>query len=224
MLHYESPTDLRYRIDYINQLNSQLIQRVNYFLVGIAFLVTAFVNLVISNSFPGNPYLICLAALICGTGCYISLLFAVMNYENSKRYKDFANKIYDFPTSGYSTWTKSLWIKRGQTIRPKWQDDELHVPHLTLIPIIFTLFWSFITIGIDYYVMCECNGLSGYFRYIFICVCGLIVFPTAIILFIEAIRNFDQKRAFYLMISPSIIIFIVYLASFIGACNLAAKI
>ena len=205
MACHEYPTDLRHRIDYVNQLNSQLIQRVNYFLVGIAFLVTAFVALVTSQSFHNNPYFISLAVLISGTGCLLSLIFTVMNYNDSKRYKRFADKLYDLPVDNYLTWVKELWNKKDEG---KEQDTELHVPH------------------VSYYVGYDCNSRSGCFRGILLLVCGLIMVSTAATIVTIAFQNTYQVKLRCWMISIIIVfifIFVAYLITYICAINCIAK-
>jgi hypothetical protein len=223
MACHEYPTDLRHRIDYVNQLNSQLIQRVNYFLVGIAFLVTAFVALVTSQSFHNNPYFISLAVLISGTGCLLSLIFTVMNYNDSKRYKRFADKLYDLPVDNYLTWVKELWNKKDEG---KEQDTELHVPHVFLVPLMFTIFWLLVTSGISYYVGYDCNSRSGCFRGILLLVCGLIMVSTAATIVTIAFQNTYQVKLRCWMISIIIVfifIFVAYLITYICAINCIAK-
>jgi hypothetical protein len=62
------------------QHESLLFQRFNYFLITIAFLVTAFIQLVINTSNRTFP----LALLVGTTGILLSWIFTAINFHNSK--------------------------------------------------------------------------------------------------------------------------------------------
>jgi len=71
-------------IEYRNGERDLLFERLNYFLVGTAFLATAYATLVIEQlSHPSNT-IFYLAWLINGVGFYLSVFFAIINNLNSK--------------------------------------------------------------------------------------------------------------------------------------------
>ena len=81
----------------------RLFQRVNFFLIGTAFLITAFVALVSSEAFGMSLHshsynLLILAHSVGAAGFYLALFFAVMNYCNARVNQD----VSEGKESGYS--------------------------------------------------------------------------------------------------------------------------
>jgi hypothetical protein len=75
----------RTAVESMRHLESLLFDRLNYFLAGSAFLVTAYAALAVSIKHwsPFNPILL-LTYLVNATGFYLSIFFAVINYLNSR--------------------------------------------------------------------------------------------------------------------------------------------
>ncbi len=71
-------------VDITNREISLLFQRLNYFLVGSAFLVTAYATLIASSRGGLDDLQLNLAYMINLAGFYLSLLFAFINYLNTQ--------------------------------------------------------------------------------------------------------------------------------------------
>ena len=70
---------------FVRQHESMLFQRLNYFLVAIAFLVAGFVELAASSTqHHANSLLAGLAILVGAAGFLISWLFTAINYLNGR--------------------------------------------------------------------------------------------------------------------------------------------
>gem|GEM_PF-4400319 len=145
---YESE-QLRLKLKYIEHLNTQLSSRLNYFLIGIAFLVSAFVTLITANNFGYSAYLICLALLVCSSAYTLALFFTLMNFTDSNRYKGFAESVKE-PGFCYLQWQKWIWDCPKEL-----QKTGYNVPYVSLIPLGFSIFWLFITIGLNFYIRCN---------------------------------------------------------------------
>lgn len=71
--------------NFIRQQESLLFQRVNYFLVAIAFLVAGIVDLAVNSiQHRANPLLIGLVVLVGSTGLLISWIFTAMDYFDAQ--------------------------------------------------------------------------------------------------------------------------------------------
>ena len=82
----EPECELAYKtvIEYRSGERDLLFERLNYFLVGSAFLAAAYVTLAALKPTTNYPALFYLAYLINGAGFYLSLFFAIVNNLNSK--------------------------------------------------------------------------------------------------------------------------------------------
>lgn len=147
------------------QYESMLFQRLNYFIVAIAFLVAAFVQLALSR-------LIWLALFVGGFGAALSWLYTAINYHNarimSKLVDDTANLeekffndkndlyIYELPYSRMKItlsenkfkfdWCTVLWdtikdIKISGFNKQNTEGEVVLSPHTWMIPYSFVIFW-----------------------------------------------------------------------------------
>jgi hypothetical protein len=72
-------------VDSAQHLESLLFDRLNYFLAGSAFLVTAYAALAVSVKHLSNySSILRLTYLVNGTGFYLSIFFAIINYLNTR--------------------------------------------------------------------------------------------------------------------------------------------
>jgi hypothetical protein len=160
--------DLSFKINYVQQQETLLFQRFNYFLVGIAFLVIAFTSCVVSNGFGyRNLYLVFFAVLISATGYNLSFFFMITNYVNSKMinsYIDIIDGIGQFPNRNmcFIQFTRQPW--QDTTIRMTLIRDifrligdpirnRLNSPHVFLVPMGFTAFWFFALAGVFHFTV-----------------------------------------------------------------------
>lgn len=154
---------------------SRLFQRVNYFLIGTAFLIAPLVALFLSQSFVGSLGLILFAYLLIVTGIFLSVLFTVSNYLNDViirriiRYIQaleqgtnndpaFVSWLFNDITRGnldFSPFVKVFWGDLWDAIRHPAVATNPNDPRrgrtaaLTwLIPFYFVIFWSIVGIGL----------------------------------------------------------------------------
>jgi hypothetical protein len=178
---------LRLKLNYIDNLNTQLSQRVNYFLIGNAFLIAAFVALIVVKRFQTNPYFVYLAALICATAYILSLFFSEMNYTDSNNYKGFAKNIAKRPELCHLQWLDWIWKSRKDL-----QVSDLNVPHVFLIPLGFTCFWLLVMIGLYYYI--KCNLGTSLCTFVFVSILAGLLGLITIIEGIRCCRNNKNHR------------------------------
>jgi hypothetical protein len=75
----------RKSVEDVRHHESLLFDRLNYFLVGSAFLVTAYVTLAVKfNQSPKSGPIFLLAYLIIAAGFYLSASFEIINYLNTR--------------------------------------------------------------------------------------------------------------------------------------------
>jgi len=74
---------------------TRLFQRVNYFLIGTAFLISPLIILILSSNFRRSLALILLAYLLILVGFGISLVFTVSNYLNDQIIRRISKYIMD---------------------------------------------------------------------------------------------------------------------------------
>ena len=84
---YDKATEI-----YRNDLNL-LFRRLNFFLIGVAFLITGLAALVASRYYLHYP-IIAFAYIICTAGFYLSLCFTFINYLNTRNLYKFGEYIH----------------------------------------------------------------------------------------------------------------------------------
>jgi hypothetical protein len=157
--------------NFIRQYESMLFQRLNYYLVAIAFLVAGFVELVASSTqYSANPLLTRLAVLVGTTGFLISWFFTAINYFNGKTLNeayefaekaedDFLNNLFDLSQTKhvYRYINKDI-LASGKfkfglkmllydsiigSFQPEYntKEGEPRAPHTWIIPFCFIWFW-----------------------------------------------------------------------------------
>lgn len=121
----------------------RIFQRFNFFLIGTAFLITAYTSVVTSNMFSseGDCRAIILANAINAVGFYLAIFFTITNYWNVK--------LLDMTSDDKSPQTysiKSLIIDMlGDFCHLLWEPLDISrghpAPHTWLLPIGFAVFW-----------------------------------------------------------------------------------
>jgi hypothetical protein len=156
---------------YVRQHESMLFQRLNYFLVAIAFLVAGFVELAVNSAqHDSNTLRIGLTVLVGTTGFVISWFFTAINYFNGTTLinaYEFAEQVEDdlFNNTFDLSQTKRLYrhinkellasgrfkfdlktllydcIVASIRIEFNTKEREPRAPHTWIIPFCFILFW-----------------------------------------------------------------------------------
>jgi hypothetical protein len=141
---------------------NRLFQRVNYFLVGTAFLIAALVTLIVSTHFKDVFALQLFAYLLTSVGLGLSVLFTFSNYINDRLIRIIWELIKNIevgkgPESSVITWfhgevendIKSLIIKLIHDLCVVFthpfsivkNSKSVSVPYTWLIPFGFVFFW-----------------------------------------------------------------------------------
>ena len=148
--HYEALMEIFHL-----EVNS-LFSRLNFFLIGTAFLVAAFVTAVVTKH-PGSWSLSLLRHAIVAIGFCVALLFTVTNYLNAKlllgiqRRLERDSKIVDSsPFEVVKEIKEKVWSLRrfwgdfGDAVCNPIGYKNTCAPHTWLVPILFALFWLFV--------------------------------------------------------------------------------
>lgn len=156
------PTEyqLRERLSWLRQETQLLFQRLYYFLVAIAFLVTAFAAIVSSDKFSlngDNLYLLLIAFVICATGYLLSFFFAVVNHLSSVSIPKLGLNLYIESPHDFWDWTDMPWsqehgvlegrslfrdiIQATTTPLDTNREKRRFAPHTYLVPTGFMILW-----------------------------------------------------------------------------------
>jgi hypothetical protein len=160
-------------IDYRNQDLTLLFQRLNYFLIGSAFLITAYATL-ITRLTPDYTVVTVLTYVIEGVGIYLSLFFAIINYLNNvviEKIDDYIRCLENTTSSNFVkpfTYLKNDIVASVQKysfnnnplnllgkvileviinlINPFNSSNHRFAPNTFIIPLGFFLFWILVTV------------------------------------------------------------------------------
>jgi disulfide bond formation protein DsbB len=143
----------------------RLFQRVNFFLIGTAFLIAALVSLVIAKNFADSEPLVVFAYLLTSVGLGLSILFTISNYVNDRTIRKLWDMIQDIEAgnvphpgvvtnlmekaendklgifSFVSEFSGSCWSASGNPFAVAGGSLKISVPHSWAIPFSFTFFW-----------------------------------------------------------------------------------
>jgi hypothetical protein len=143
------------RINYILHSTNWIFQRFNYFLIGIAFLVTALAAIWASWNYgmdPVNGQAAWFLRIICFSGYFLSIFFTYIDYNGSVELKNLWNTLYHKPAMRLNGWVikpykdkLNLWDDLIGIIRPK-KGRRQPASHTYLIPIFFAVFWLVISL------------------------------------------------------------------------------
>lgn len=138
----------------INHQNNLLSNRLNYFLISTAFLVTAFSTIVISTAFGNNLTIKILALLVSLLAFGLSLFFTYLIYwdqlliqhKNLIRFDSEKMKGYDsmkpFLDDAVKNARKGFNIFRDfRHFVTKPLSGELHIPYAWFVPFCLSVFW-----------------------------------------------------------------------------------
>jgi len=180
-----------------------LFQRFNFFLIGTAFLITAFAAVVVSQNFTESPCnnLVLLAHAINAVGYYIAFFFTIANYLNTRtinKLGDYIRGLEDgnFPAPPHLSLELSVRQLRSKPlcliidmcknfgsifISPFDFSKHHPAPHTWLIPSGFVLFWIFAWLRILPSYQFQCAGISLPFVYI-------AILPFAYLVLVEILQ------------------------------------
>jgi RimJ/RimL family protein N-acetyltransferase len=151
--------DVKFRVQHMLHQEQLLFNRLNYFLIGTAFLMTAVATVVASRADCTSlfyPYFANMAFILFATGYCIAWLFTVINYVNAQAvhrcWLDYDHQIpfRDFVTDA---WTYKNWgFVLGQMAGILWDILQSFVgrarryalhssPHVWIIPAFFVIVW-----------------------------------------------------------------------------------
>jgi hypothetical protein len=191
-----------------------LFQRFNFFLIGTAFLITAFATVVSSHYFAWLPYpnLVWLAHAINAVGFYIAIFFTIANYLNTRVIRLLGDYIRGLEAGNYPTpphlylkeETSRLSSKRRELIKEICREVDSIIlspfdfsklrpaPHTWLIPLGFIFFWFLVWLFILPYVL-----LIGILGPLLLYILYLVLHRPATWL-IKSIKNLSEAARRYL--------------------------
>jgi hypothetical protein len=204
------------RLNWIRLETQLLFQRLNYFLIGIAFLVTAFAAIVSSNNFSfsgGNEYLLVLAFIICIAGYLLSFFFAATNHLTAVSIPKLGRILYRAKPSNVWDWTDVPWAKkediehgiRGgvlegqnffddiqQALRTPFNPDPKERkfgPHTYLVPAGFMILWIVAWFTLVFFHRWLSSSQSGWEICFFETIVGALIFGVPIAYYIDRVRG-----------------------------------
>ena len=121
----------------------RIFQRLNFFLIGTAFLITAFATVVISDAFliKKDCGVITLANAINAVGYYLAIFFLFTNYWNIKLLNKKNGDKYKQTYSPVSLTIEMLGDFGNLILKPFDVSRGHPAPHTWLLPILFVIFW-----------------------------------------------------------------------------------
>lgn len=151
---------IKERTDYVLHETSWLFQRFNYFLVGIAFLVTALAAIVSSQHFAlnvGSGYLAWFGRALCAAGYSLSFFFAVVNHLASIEIQRLRKTLDEEPETPLFKWANKTWpegLLNGRRLfndihailNPSHEKGQQIGSHTYLVPLGFWLFWLLLSL------------------------------------------------------------------------------
>jgi hypothetical protein len=176
---------IKERRDYLYREQQYIFQRFNYFLIGTAFLITAFAALVASQKYcpNGEPFYIYIITYAIGfLGLIMGSLFTVINFLVTYSNKNLSEKTAVDLTLNLSKWTTLSWNETQMGGWPKALlcsmflsifrpfDDKIRglSSHVFMFPLLFACFWSI--------ALTVLSGLQPFYMMLIIIVLGVIVF------------------------------------------------
>jgi len=124
---------------------NRIFQRVNYFLVGTAFLITAFATIIASDNFFTPKFeLVALAHVVNGVGFYLAIFFTITNYWNVKILKQQSINQCQPKYTLQSLISEMLGDSCHLLKRPFDLSKGHPAPHTWLVPMGFSISWLLI--------------------------------------------------------------------------------
>lgn len=116
----------RNAIENLRHQENLLFNRLNYFLAGSAFMVTAYAALAVGiKHWAPSQSIVLLTYLVNGAGFYLAIFFSVINYLNIKIIEALSEQIIKWQ-KGYETHQFQKWTDSSEIIRTEVVEKEFH--------------------------------------------------------------------------------------------------